>query len=37
MEVKGISQSTIDLIAVVRSLYYRLGQEQLRRNDVLSN
>ena len=37
MEVKGISQSSIDLIAVVRSLYYRLGQEQLRRNGVLSN
>ena len=37
MEAKGIGQSSVDLIAVVRSLYYRLGQEQLRRKDVLSN
>lgn len=37
IEVPGIGPSSVDLITIVRSLFYRLGQEQLRYNDVLSN
>lgn len=37
IEVPGIRPSSVDLITIVGSLFYRLGQEQLRYNDVLSN
>ena len=37
MEVPGIGRNTADMFALIRALFYRLGQEQVTREDVLSN
>lgn len=37
MEVPGIGRNTADMFALIRALFYWLGQEQVTREDVLSN
>ena len=37
IEVPGIGHATADMFALVSALSYRMGQEQLRRDDVLTN
>jgi DNA repair protein RadC len=37
MEVTGIGRNTADMFALIRALFYRLGQKQVTREDVLSN
>ena len=37
MKVPGVGPETADLFALVRTLYYRMSQQHLTRNDVLTN
>ena len=36
-KVRGIGHQTADMFAIIRAIFYRLGQEQVTREDVLSN
>ena len=37
MEAPGIGRNTADIFALIQALFYRLGQEQVTREYVLSN